>query len=251
VCAAAFVDGWIVAMPLGAPPRPFGMPTVANARVLELPMTDDNVNVAAMYRGTHHRLPVVNGYAGYVPPHAVVIEWALRRHDPSVLTELRRGHPLYVAIANNADSHAWTEFMDAQNDAQMIGVTGAGRLYLMPAAPFPKQVTVGAPLDGVRAEVSGDWLQLDFGRVRTARALDLRTRGHFVWLRSTVRVETSLDGSVWTLAAEEPSGGLTLTGTYVDPRGIPVRIVLPDPAARYIRVNAGAFGTSAATVYGP
>jgi hypothetical protein len=66
------VDGWIVAMPLGAPPSPFGVPIVKNARVLELPVEDDNVNIAAMYRSMLHGLPVVNGYAGYVPPHASV-----------------------------------------------------------------------------------------------------------------------------------------------------------------------------------
>src|SRR5204863_4505612 len=142
----------------GAPPRAFGVDVIPGARVLELPLDDDNVNIAAMYRGTLHRLPVVNGYAGYVPPHAVVLEWALKRHDPSALTELRRGHPLYVAIANNPDAHPWAVFMDAQNDARMIGVTGAGRLYLMPAAPFPPQVTLGPALTGVRGEGGDRWL---------------------------------------------------------------------------------------------
>src|SRR4029079_4446803 len=111
------------------------------ARVLELPVDDDTVNIAAMYRGMLHGLPVVNGYAGYVSPHARVLDWALKRRDPSVLTELRRGHPLYVAVADTADSQAWTAFMDRQNDARMIGVTGAGRLYRLPAAAFPRQVT--------------------------------------------------------------------------------------------------------------
>lgn len=252
VCAAAFVDGWIVPMPLGVPPRPFGVPVTAGARVLELPLTDDNVNVSAMYRGILHGLPVVNGYAGYIPPHAVVIEWALYRHDPSVLTELRRGRPLYVAVANNPDAEPWTVFMDAQNDARLIGVTGAGRLYLMPPAPFPRQVAVGAPLVGVRGEREGDWLRFDLGRAGIMRALDLRTRGHFILLHQTVRVETSLDGSTWTLAAEEPAGGLALTGALADPLGVPIRVFLPDPSARFVRVNApAAFGPAAVTIYGP
>ena len=83
-------DGWIIAMQLGVPPRPFGIPLAKDGRVLELPMTDAGVNTAAVYRGILHHLPVVNGYAGYIPRHADVLEWALRRKDPSVLTELRR-----------------------------------------------------------------------------------------------------------------------------------------------------------------
>jgi hypothetical protein len=250
VCAAAFVDGWIVAMPLGAPPRPFGVETVAGARVLELPLDDDNVNVAAMYRGMLHGRPVVNGYAGYVPPHTVVLDWALKRHDPSALTELRRGHPLYVAVANNPDTQPWTAFMDAQNDARMIGVTGAGRLYLLPPAPFPPQVAPGAALTNVRGEIGGGWLTLGLGGLRTVRALDVHTRGHFILLPTTVRVETSLDGRAWTLAADEPAGGLALAGAFADPRGVPIRILLPDLSARLVRVNTPAFGAAAVTLYG-
>jgi hypothetical protein len=251
VCAAAFIDGWIVPMPLGAPPRPFGVPIVNGARVLELPVEDDTVNIAAMYRGMLHGLPVVNGYAGYVPPHAGVLQWALQRRDPSALTELRRGHPLYVAVANTYGSQPWTAFMDAQNDAQMIGVTGAGRLYLMPAAPFPRQVTLGQPLAVARGDSGGGWLTFDLGAARTVRAVQLQTRGHYVLLRPTVSVETSLDRAAWSPAAEEPAGGLALAGSFVDPRGVPIRVVLPDPSARYVRVNTPAFNLAAVTLYGP
>ena len=164
VAAGLLADGWIVAMPLGAPPRPFGVPLERNARVLELPLADGNVNIGAIYRGMAHGLPVVNGYAGYVPPHADVIEWALRRHDPSVLTELRRGRPLYVAVANGPEAQAWTAFMDAQNDAQMLGVSGAGRLYLMPAAGYRPAITSGPPLAAVASRSDDIWVVVDLGR---------------------------------------------------------------------------------------
>jgi hypothetical protein len=82
------------------------------------------------------------------------------------------------------------------------------------------------------------------------RALDVHTRGHFILLPTTVRVETSLDGRAWTLAADEPAGGLALAGAFADPRGVPIRILLPDLSARLVRVNTPAFGAAAVTLYG-
>jgi hypothetical protein len=251
VCAIALVDGWIVAMPLGAPPGPLGIPTVAGARVLELPFDDDNVNVAAMYRETLHGLPVVNGYAGYVPPTAIVVDVALKRRDPSILTELRRGRPLYVVVANHPRAEEWTAFMDAQNEARMIGVSGAGRMYFMPAAPYPPQVTIGAPLPVVRGDGGGGWLTFDLGAVRTVRAVDVRTNGHILLVRTTVRVDTSLDGVTWTPVTEQGPGGLALIGALKQPLTIPLRVLLPDPSARYVRVNTPAFSPGAVTIYGP
>ena len=243
-------DGWIRAMPLGVPPRPFATALAKNGVVLELPVTDDNVNVAALYRGTQHRLPVVNGYAGYVPPHASVIDWALVRKDPSILTELRRGRPLYVVVANHPEAPAWTAFIEAQNDVKRLEVGGAGRLYELPAAPFARLVTVGPALPAGGVNRGDGWLTLDLGSERTVRAVELRTRGHVVLLRATLRVETSSDGTTWTVGADEPTGGLALTGALRDPRGVPARIVLPDARARFIRLDTPAFTASDVTIYG-
>jgi hypothetical protein len=219
--------------------------------VLELPMTDDNVNVAAMYRGTLHGMPVINGYAGYVPPHAVVIDWALRRHDPSILTELRRGHPLYVAVANGIEAPAWTAFMDRQHDVELLGVTGAGRLYLLPPAGYPRQTPVGPELTPAKTGGNAEWLTADLGSVQTIRAVALRTRGHVVLLPQTVRVETSVDGVSWTLAADEAPGGLALVGALAQPLIVPIRIILPDVRARYVRMNAPNFFPHQLVTFGP
>lgn len=250
VCALAFADGWILPLPLGTPPHAYGMPLASDAHVLELPLDDDGVNIAAMYRATMHGLPVVNGYAGYVPPHTAVIDWALHRGDPSVLTELRRGHALYVLVVNHESAPQWTALMDAQNDARMIGVSGAGRLYLMPPSAFAPQIAVGAPLAIVHGEESGGWLTFDLGDARAVRAVEVRTRGHFVLLAATVRVETSLDGVAWALAADDPSGALALTGVLREPLAVPVRVLLPDLTARFVRINTPVFGLAAVTLYG-
>jgi hypothetical protein len=251
VAAGLLADGWIVAMPLGAPPRPFGSPLARHAVVLELPVSDANVNVSAMYRGMLHGLPVVNGYAGYVPPHASILEWALARKDPSILTELRRGRTLYVVVAIHRESPVWSAFIEAQNDVRRIEIGGAGTLYELPPAGFARQVTVGRAIDADDVKRDDGWLTLDLGAERTVRAVDLRTRGHVVLLNPTLRVETSIDGVSWTKEAEEPTGGLAFAGSLIDPRGVPVRAIVPDARARFVRLNTPAFTAASVTVYGP
>ena len=250
VTIGLLADGWIVAMPLGAPPRPFATTLARNAVVLELPVTDANVNAAAMYRSMRHGLPVVNGLAGYIPPHASIIDWALVRKDPSILTELRRGRPLYVVVANHPDAVHWSPFIEAQNDVKALEIGGGGRLYELPPAPFARQVTLGRAIPAAGVERNDGWLTLDLGTEQTVRAVELRTRGHVVLLRATVRVEISADGVTWAVAADEPAGGLAFAGALADPRAVPVRLILPDARARFIRLDTPAFTSSAVTVYG-
>jgi hypothetical protein len=71
-----------------------------------------------------------------------------------------------------------------------------------------------------------------------------------ILLRSTLRVESSLDGRTWTLAADEATGGLALAGVLREPLAVPLRVLLPDPSVRYLRVNAPAFSPAAVTLYG-
>jgi hypothetical protein len=243
------VDGLIAGMPLGVPPGE--IPGIERgARLLALPYTDAEATIGALYRSMAQRLAVVNGYAGYVPPYAGVVEWALNRRDPSVLTELRRGHPLYVVVADGPEAAAWSAFMNAQNDAPMIGISSAGRVYAMPPAAYPRQLDAGAAIALASVRTEDGWIVGDLGRASLVRAVELRTRGHVPVLQRTIRVETSDDGTVWSVAADEPPGGLALLGVLAQPRVVPVRVMLPDVQARFVRVNGAPFGAAALTVYG-
>jgi len=246
VFAGLAVDGAITGMPLGRPPG--RLPILdRGARILSLPFDDAPLAVTVAYRAMAQQVPVVNGYAGYIPPHAGVIEWALWRHDPSILTELRRGHPLYVL----AGTEAWNTFMNDQNDARIVQVVDGGRLYEMSPAPYRQEISVGAALTAATVEAQTDWLVADLGRETSVRALDLRTRGHVIRLPGSVRIDTSLDGSHWSVAADERPGGAALLGVLAEPRVVPIRLFLPDPRARYVRINTPFFGPAAITIYGP
>ena len=182
--------------------------------------------VFAMYRSMSHRLPVVNGYAGYVPSSADVIEWGLRRRDPSILTELRRGHPLYVIVAPTEQADQWTAFMDAQT-AQFTGIQAGGRVYLMPPAPYAAEVRPGTAVDAA-TRVDGDWIVADVHQARILRGLELRTHGNLVRLPKDLRIDTSVDGVQWQTVFEERPGGLALLGALDQPRVIPLRVDLGD-----------------------
>jgi hypothetical protein len=246
--AGLIADGAIAGMPLGVPPGALLLQE-RNARVLELPFSDGRVSVWAMYKSMAHRLPVINGYAGYIPPHAVVLDWALSRHDASVLTELRRGRPLYVLVASSNQEDEWTRFMSEQ-DATMISVTGGGRLYRMDAIPLARDARAGAPLDVVSATVDGPWVVLDVGSARVGQVVEVRP-GRLSRMPRWLRVEASIDGVTWTLASEQPAGGATLIGALTSPRVWPVRLVIPDVRARYFRVNVAPYGPRAVTVFSP
>lgn len=250
VFAGLAVDGMIAGMPLGVPPGQLILKE-RNARVLALPFEDGRVSVFAMYQSMGHRLPVVNGYAGYVPPHADVIEWGLRRRDPTVLTELRRGRPLYVLVAATDQPQTWTGFMDAQAGAQFLGVEGGGRLYRMAPAAYAKEVRPGTQMTAVTASVGDEWLTADLLTAQPVRGLELRTYGNLVRLPKDLQVQTSVDGAQWTTRFEDRPGGHVLIGALSAPRDMPIRLDLGDVDARYVRVNTPAFGARSMTLYMP
>jgi hypothetical protein len=92
---------------------------------------------------------------------------------------------------------------------------------------------------------------VDLGETRTMRAVELRTRGRYGLVGPTLRAETSADGVIWTTAAEQGTGALALAGALRAPLEIPLRLLLPDPSARFLRLNVAAFGADAVTIYGP
>jgi hypothetical protein len=249
VLAGLAIDGAIAGMPLGFPPGQLSL-EARNARVLALPFEDGRVTVFSMYQSMSHRRPVVNGYAGYVPSSADVIEWALRRRDPTILTELRRGHPLYVVVASTDQAEQWTAFMDAQ-PAQFTGIQAGGRVYLMPPAPYAHAVRPGVPLTDARVTTSAGYLTAELPEDRVIRGIELRTHGNLVRLPATLLVETSSDGAQWTAVFDDRPGGVALVGALASPRVIPIRLDVPDVRARYVRVNAPAFRPTTFTLYGP
>jgi hypothetical protein len=249
VFAGLAVDGAIDHMPLGIPPGQLGI-SETGAQVLSLPFEDSYLTLRTMYQSMAHGMPVINGYAGYVPPHAAVIQWALRRQDASVLRELQRGHPLYVIVSSAEEGALWSRFVSSQPGAELLGVHGGGTVFRLPARPFSRPIVPGASI--AASEVADRYaITLSFGAPHTVRVVDIRTSGHFLDLPRQLHIEASMDGVRWTLVFDEGPGGAALAGALAVPREIPLRIVLPDATASYLRVNVPRLGLGSVTAHEP
>lgn len=250
VLAGLWIDGAITAMPMGVPPGRLAY-VERGGRLLYLPIDDLRLSVRAMYQSMPDRLTVVNGYAGYVPPQVSVIKWALARQDPTILTELRRGRPLYVMVDASSDTLGSKAFIESQPGVERLGVTGGGLLFKLAATPFAPIVTPGAPLTIARRQRTPNGLLLDLGSSAIVRCLDMNATGHVGDLPATVQVQVSPDGMNWTVAYDESPGGAALLATVKDPRTTPMRLVLSAAPARFIRINTPAIDPEGISLYGP
>jgi hypothetical protein len=233
-----FVDGWTRPLPLVAPPGRIMLPDGPGAAVLELPADDDQVNTAAMYRSMAHGRPLVNGYSGHVPPHYRILTTGLRRGDPTMLTTLAARRPLVVSVhaAHDGDGH-FRRVVESVPGVEPLGVTNAGRLFLVPAQPHAPVPPPGDALPYTLTEQADEIAQLDLGSPRVVRLLAFPLRWHYQVLHGRMEIRTSDDGEMWTTVWLDWTGGLALRGALEDQIEAPLRITLPDVRARYLRVR--------------
>jgi hypothetical protein len=101
---AIVADGWAIVPAVAVPPM---LPVPVNADlVVELPTRDVMDDVAAMYRGTGHGLPVMNGYSGFFPPPYIELQRDLRRNCVKSLEAARDGRSVDVVIWQDRDRAA-------------------------------------------------------------------------------------------------------------------------------------------------
>jgi hypothetical protein len=121
----------------------------------------------------------------------------------------------------------------------------------MSPSAFAHEIHAGARIEPVSVDAQAPWITADLGSVKTARVLELRTHGGLVRLPAVILIESSRDGVTWTRDVEQAPGGPALIGALAAPQVVPLRLVLPDIEARFIRINASEFGRRAITIFGP
>ena len=234
--AGLALDGAMDPMPLGAPPPRTLLPP-GGAAVLELPADDARVNVAAMYRATEHRRPIVNGYSGYSPPHYTILSLALRRGDRSPLLTLAAGRALTIVVNHQYDGGGdFERLVEGVPGVERFSVTSAGTVFTLPAQPRLVTPPAGPPIAFQPHDAGGQQLVLDLLTPQVVRAVTFNLRWHYPELGERLRIDRSDDGRVWKQAWLGWTGGLALTGAIADPLIVPIRIPLDDIRARYVRI---------------
>ncbi len=158
------LEGWVPRMPTAPVPAPLDLSADAragSAAVLELPVGDVFAETAAMLRAVGHRLPLVNGFSGYTPPHYFPLRNALAGHDRTALDVLRQFGTVLVLVHRARDPAGATEaFVAEQSGAERIGATGDGPMYRLPEAPLPPLDGTPVPIVAISANASRDLLPL-------------------------------------------------------------------------------------------
>jgi len=235
--AGLCLDGWLRPMPLATPPGRGVLPHVTDALVLELPADEGIVDVGAMYRQIEHRLPIVNGYSGHTPPHYRIFTMAIRRGDPSVISEISGGRPLIVSVNDALDRDgAIRRLVQGLPGIEARGGSSGGAIFVLPASPVRRVAPAGDAWPATVAR-EDDAVVLDLGQQRTVRTIAFPVRWHYGELATRLTIEASIDRARWFTAWEDWTGAPTLRAALSDPVVVPVRMMLPDVQARYIRVR--------------
>lgn len=268
IVTALIADGWIGGLPLGEVPKTAFQikPEDRPAAVIELPFGDLWRDTAAMYRGIHHGVPVVNGYNGFEPLYYQTLRRALADHDETVLDALSTVGPLLIAADNTliAES-ASASFLSSHRRLERLREDGDSTLYRLgfaPAPPAPPRCRGGlleirAAFDAhgsvdatwltdqdpqtrwitPSAQRAGDELILDLGQVERVCELGVSTGLEAAYYAGTLRIETSVDKTTWHTAFVGKMGGSVLLATLEKPRDATVWVPMAEQTARFIRLQ--------------
>ncbi len=264
VLALALLDGWILPLPLPAPPAPLVVPAGLDARtvVLEVPL-GVYADAAAMYRGIGHGHPVGNGLSGYDPAHYAVLRAALDDGDLDVLTQLPSPAGITVVVALTAPGRTLAGQLRAVPwaTAQALPAGAAHAVFSVPAraaTPAPAAAALelaavaahpGASSSAMRdgnvrtawvtpAEQSGgETVDLDLGAVTEVGHVTLRQGPYPFAYPRDLSVELSLDGQTWREAWRGRPAAAAMAGALADPASAPVVLTFAPAPARFVRLT--------------
>ena len=258
-------DSWVMNLPMA--PLPDRWPAGRAdgfAAVLELPLGDVFDDIAAMYRTTDHRHPVLNGASGFEATHYFTLKSALEEYDPAALDGLPPDAPVLVVVDQRKDpSGLWRQFLESGSRIRPLGVDRHWQFFSA-GSPPPRaavcggdHVAIASAVDGqgpaplgvltdrdprtwwmtAHPQQVGDSLTLELGRKARPCAVVVSVGEYRRNYPRKLIVETSETGVDWTIVATERTAGLTMRGALRDPRTIPIEIALTRSTARFVRLR--------------
>ena len=260
--AVIVVEAWpwmtVVELP---PPLPIADDEGA-AAVLELPVGTVERDTAALFRTMSHRMPLVNGYSGYIPIHYSILRRALEQGDERVLDALCRRGDLLVAVAD-ASVERWSPLVMRHPRAALVAAEPRWHLYRITRAPDIDDRSMGARLEV--ASVGASSQPADVGRMLDAKldtwwnsgrpqrgdeelTVDLREESDVTairlelgrlpmeYARGLVVDCAGADGSWQTCWTGSPAAA-ALTAALQDPRTVPITLWIGRGGVRRLRLR--------------
>jgi hypothetical protein len=268
-------DGWI-RLPLVTAPQPIfaespgragspwaAVPGAEVRAVVELPAGEPVVDFPALYRSMSHRLPVVNGFSGFAPPHYLPFVYAIAQGQLHVLHEIAANGPVAVLVDRALHWHTTMEAglatlpgtrrLDADDRWAAYVVNGLRHppIELGPRLA-PRTIRAnrqeqdvarlsdgriesawgpGTPQDG-REEVV---VEFESPQVVTALVLDM---GPYAFgFPRNLAIDVSVDGSQWTTVWQSETSVATVRAALADPENVPLTFDLGTPLAKIVRLR--------------
>ena len=267
--AGLLLDGWPAVFRVEAAPERRPAPPGVVAR-LDLPVNTDR-DAAALYQQTVERVPLVNGFSGYVAPHYHALRELLAAGDPRILQALAARGELGIVIDHASDHDgALRKFVLAYPGAAVHETHDAWSSYRIPAngsgdllpelagEPMPIKAldSFPSPPHTPRA-IDGNLKTRWSGGVQRAAAdftieLEQPSRvgqlvtelGEF-WTDFPMRLhlEVSPDGATWETVY---LGGTALHAYYAalrSPKAVPLVFAINRDGIRFIRLKQLGWGT--------
>ena len=266
VAFCILADTWMSAMPLADPPKPFAIFSCApgTGAIMELPLGETYLDVAAMYRQMSHGRPLVNGYSGYFPPHYGALRFGLALRDHDVLTALAARGVTEIIVNREPDPDGkWDRYVASHPDAKLVCTDGDQSRYRLAAAqasfpqnngdgPLPivvihptvNDAAVASMIDRDRTtrwesgpQVERTAVNVGLDRVRTVTGIDLMLGPFGEDFPRGLIIEASEDGKSWHELWRGGSAGLAFAGAFESPRDVPLRYRFPATQAQMLRMT--------------
>jgi hypothetical protein len=222
-------------------------------------------DVAAMYRATDHRRPVMNGDSGFIPTQYAPLVIALNERDPAIFDGFPAGAPVLIVIDRLADSdRRWETFLAGSPRMKRLAPDNRREYFAAEPPSMPASPCSGDPLPIVaaaddrgpvnlgvltdhdprtfwttsRAQQSGDTLRLDLGQSAQPCALFLAVGPFRDSYPRQLTVDTSGDGINWSTVATLRTAGLTMRASLEDPKNVVIPVALLPSTGRFVRMRA-------------
>lgn len=236
--------------------------------VVELPIGSPLLDAMYQLRSTTHWRRIVNGVSGFTPTMSffrgflfqfpngrtlrllsdIGVRWVVVH--PADMAEIQRGSLCDLAPLAAAP-WAFVVHRDAESCVFQIHGGPPPKTWPDHIVPLDGATVTASDPDGVEAVLDGRlethwaievdprreaWLQLDLQEPHTIARIVLQLGSHFGDYMRLWRVETSLDGTTWTVAATESNGVPPLAAMRKDPTHLTQELRLPFVLARHVRI---------------